>query len=666
MKRNGAICVGFLPAALGMLYAALAVSPLYVFKLIAAESGGAQPPGEAAVLGPLSLILWSLLLPGGVKNVLLLLRADNRGEGGVFALYTLARERGHGRLLPAALGAAALLGTAALLPALTLTAAAEAGRSLLPESFDSLGPYGNTVFVILALTLLFFFQGNGSRRLGRVLGPLVLVWLLFIGAAGAVRLAGGVSALRALDPRLGLRFLFRGGHPAGFGLLGFVFLSVTGTELLYANLDLTGRKAIVSAWPFVLLCLALSYLGQGAWLLKQLGEGARMPGAADPFFRMLPSALRLPALLLALASALAASQTVINGAFSLASEAIRLDLLPAWEIRWPSASMRQEYIPALSFLLWLFGCAAAAGFQSAQRMAPVCGASAAISMLSVSALLFAYLRTREPGLRALRWLPLLFGAAEAACLFACLVKLTTGGVLSLLLLALTAAVMLLWKRGGAVARRFSSRLALRRFLPQLAELRACTDLIRHADNLVYFDDGDGMETVDRAILYSVLDEGPKRARAYFFVTVNTVGEPYLQDYRVESFGTDWLFRLRLDLGYKCSRPPTVYLRAVFLDMKRQGLLPSVGRKNALGGRDGLGSFRFCILKRRACAEDCLSLTELWALRLRSFLQDLAGERDEWYADEDTDFEVERVPLRADADAPRRRMQRVFDDTEAPD
>ena len=210
MKRNGAICVGFLPAALGMLYAALAVSPLYVFKLIAAESGGAQPPGEAAVLGPLSLILWSLLLPGGVKNVLLLLRADNRGEGGVFALYTLARERGHGRLLPAALGAAALLGTAALLPALTLTAAAEAGRSLLPESFDSLGPYGNTVFVILALTLLFFFQGNGSRRLGRVLGPLVLVWLLFIGAAGAVRLAG-VGALRPPAPSLSAE---RAGSPS--------------------------------------------------------------------------------------------------------------------------------------------------------------------------------------------------------------------------------------------------------------------------------------------------------------------------------------------------------------------------------------------------------------------------------------------------------------------
>lgn len=666
MQSNRAVHSGFLLAALGMVYGDIGTSPLYVLKYIVAESGGAQAVSEALVLGALSLILWSLLLVATVKGVLLLLRADNQGEGGLFALYALVRDRGRWLLLPATLGGAALLADSVLTPALTLTAAVEGGRSLSPGFLTGLSTRGSVLLVLLLLSVLFFFQGLGSQRTGRFLGPIMLVWFLFIGVTGALQLSGAGAVLRAFDPRLGVRFLFSSKNTMGFALLGLVFLSVTGTEILYANLDFGGRKAITRAWPFVLLCLSLSYLGQGAWLLRQLGSPAGPAGgAADPLFQMLPHALRLPALLLALAAAWTASQTVVNGSFTLVSEAIRLDLLPALEIRYPSNSIRQEYIPSVSFLMWLFSCTAAALFQSGQRMASVYGLTIAIAMLTTTVMLFVHARAEKPGAWPIRCLILLFGVLETCFLIASLEKLLTGGVVTLLLTLLLLGAMLSWNRGEEIERRFSSRLPLREYLPQLEALRSDTDYRRLADNLVYIDGGEDTETVDQAILYSVLDRGPKRARAYFFVTVNTVSDPYLQRYRAENFGTDCVFRLQLDLGYKCSRPLTRYLRDAFLDMERQGLAPISRRSYCLSEESALGTFHYCVLRRRASGAESFTMPERWALRMRNLLQGLAGLREEWYTEEDTDVEIERIPLSLEEESPKERIRRLLRDTDAP-
>ncbi|MBQ3276222.1 MAG: KUP/HAK/KT family potassium transporter [Oscillospiraceae bacterium] len=660
MKPNKKIRSGFLLAALGMVYGDIATSPLYVMKFIVMESGGAPAVSEALVLGSLSLILWSLLLLATVKGVALLLRADNRGEGGLFALYALVRDRGRWLLVPAALGGAALLADSVLTPALTLTAAVEGSRSLSAGSFTGPGTRGAVILVLLLLSALFLFQGLGSRRTGRFLGPVMLVWLLFIGAAGAAQLSGGGAAvLRAFDPRLGVRFLFSAGNPMGFALLGLVFLSVTGTEILYANLDFGGRKAITRAWPFVLLCLCLSYLGQGAWLIGRLGDPAWIGNAADPFFQMLPFSLRIPALLLALAAAWTASQTVINGSFTLVSEAIRLNLLPPLEIRYPSDSIRQEYIPSVNLLMWLFSCAAVAVFRSGQRMASVYGLTIAVAMLTTSVMLFVHLRGKRPGAWPLHGLVAVFGALELCYLAASLEKLLTGGVVTLLLTLLLLAAMLAWDRGEEIESRFGARLPLRGYLPQLKELSSDADFVKLADNLVYIDRGRDTETVDQAILYSILDRGPKRAQAYWFVTVNTVSDPYRQEYRVETFDTDYVFRIRLDLGYKCSRPLTRYLRDVFLDMEKQGLVPISRKSYCISEESALGTFHYCILRRRASGAEEFTTLELWAVRMRNLLQELAGLRTEWYTEEDTNVEVERIPMSLAEESPQERLQRLF-------
>ncbi len=659
MKSNQKIRSGFILAAIGMIYGDIATSPMYVLKFIVAESGGTEKLSEALVLGSLSLVLWSLLLLVTVKGVLILLRADNQGEGGLFALYALVRGRGRWLLLPAAFGGAALLADSVLTPALTLTSAVEGSRSLSIGSFGGLSSNGTVIAVLILLSALFFTQGLGNRRTGRFLGPVMLIWLLFIGAAGAAQLAGSGMVLRAFDPRVGIRFLFNAENPAGFALLGLVFLSVAGTEILYANLDFAGRKAITRAWPFVLCCLCLSYFGQGAWLLKQLQVTGGIPAeSAEPFFRMLPSAFRLPALALGLAAAWGASQTVVNGSFTIVSEAFRLNLLPPLEIRYPSDSIRQEYIPAVNFLMWFFSCAAVIAFQSGLRMASVYGLSTAAAMLSTTVLLFVYAGAGKSGFRPLRWLILFFGAVEACFLAASLEKLKTGGVVTLLLTLLMLAAMLSWNRAGEIETRFSCRLPLRDYLPQLKELRADRHYRKLADHLVYIDNGTEAETVDQAILYSILDRGPKRADDYWFVTVNTVSEPNLQNYHVETFGTDCVFRLRLDLGYKCSRPLTRYLREALLDMERQKLVPAGGKRYYLDAESALGTFHYCVLRRRASGSESFSMVERWALRMRDILQGLAGLREEWYTEEDTNVEVEWLPLSLIEEDPVERIQRL--------
>ncbi len=658
MKSNKTIRSGFLLAALGMIYGDIATSPLYVLRFIVRESGGAVSEGLA--LGAVSLILWALLLLATAKGVLLLLRADNQGEGGHFALFALVRHRGRRLLIPAALGGAALLVDSALTPALTFTAAVESSNSLAASGAEILSRRGVVFLVILLLSVLFLLQGQGSRRTGRFLGPVMLLWLLFIGAVGALRLSSCPDILRAFDPRLGVRFLFSAGNPVGFSLLGFVFLAVTGTEILYANLDYGGRKAIMRAWPFVLLCLCLSYLGQGAWLLRQAAGGGELTGAAlDPFFHSLPAALRIPALALALAAAWAASQTVINGSFTLVSEAIRLELLPALEIRYPSDSIRHEYIPAVNLIMWLFSCGAVILFRSGQRMASVYGLTIAISMLSSTVMLFSLHHGKGAGERAIRWSLVFFGVLEAFFLAASLEKLLAGGVATVLFTLLLTAAMLSWYRGGAIEQRFSARLPLREYLDQLLELRDDPEVMRLADNLVYLDKGEDPETVDQAILYSVLDRGPKRAQAYWFVSVATVSEPYVQRYRAEPFGTDCVFRLRLELGYKCSRPLTWYLRDVFLDMERSGLARISRKSFCLDEDSRLGSFHYCVLQRRVSGAESFTASELWTMRLRGLLQALAGLREEWYTDENTDVQVERIPLSLAEEAPAERIRRLI-------
>ena len=291
-------------------------------------------------------------------------------------------------------------------------------------------------------------------------------------------------------------------------------------------------------------------------------------------------------------------------------------------------------------------------------MASVYGLMIAISMLTTTVMLFPCYRKKQVRSPAINCILVLFGVLELFILAASLEKLLTGGVVTLLFTLLLTAAMLSWNRGASIEQRFSSRLAVREHLAQLEELRSDTDFMKLSDNLVYIDSGEDLETVDQAILYSVLDRGPKRAQAYFFVSVVTLSDPYVQRYEVESFGTDFVFRLKLELGYKCSRPLTWYLREVFLDMEENGLTRISKKNYCLSKEAELGTFRYYVLYRHISGSEELSISELWAMRLRGLLQGLAGLREEWYTEENTDVGVEWLPLSLIDESPVERIQRL--------
>ena len=284
-------------------------------------------------------------------------------------------------------------------------------------------------------------------------------------------------------------------------------------------------------------------------------------------------------------------------------------------------------------------------------------------MLTTSVMLFVHVRAKRSEAWPLHCLVAAFGVLELFFLIASLEKLLTGGVVTLLLTLLLLAAMLSWNKGQEIEKRFSSRLRLPDFLAQLEELRSDAAFVKLADNLVYIEKGEEAETVDQAILYSILDLGPKRAQSYWFVTVNTVSKPYQQDYRVDTFGTDCVFRLHLDLGYKCSRPLTQYLRDVFLDMERQNLIPVHRKRYCLSEESALGTFHYCVLRRRASGVERFTTPELWAMRMRNVLQSLAGLREEWYTEEDTNVEVEWIPLSLFEESPKERIQRLLRDAD---
>ena len=651
---------GILLAALGMIYGDIGTSPLYVMRFIVRGSGGAGTVTENTVIGSISLILWSVILLAAGKGVLLLLRTDNRGEGGHFALYALVRGQGRRLIVPAALGGAALLADAFLTPALTMTAAAE-GLPFMPIGvLSGVSRRGIVIVVLVLLTALFSLQRLGNRRTGRFFGPVMLLWLLFIGIAGLLQIPAAPYVLRAFDPLCGLRFLFSADNRMGFALLGTVFLAVTGTEVLYANLDFAGRRAITLAWPFVMLSVFLSYLGQGAWLICRIGDGALLDAAVfDPFFLMLPAALRLPGLLLALAAAWTAAQTVINSSFTLVSEAIRLDLLPAVKIRWPSDSIAQEYIPSVNWMLWLGACLAVLGFRSGEQMASAYGLATAAAMLSTTILFAVYIRSERKRHAQAAIVLLLFGLPELIFFAASLGKLLTGGVIAAVVTLALFFSMLAWDRARSIEKKFTVPIKIADCIPQLEALRAADACPFFTDNLVYVETGGDMDSVDKAILWSILDLDLKRARTYWFVSVHTVDEPYAERFRTESFGTEHVFRVDLELGFKCSRPVTWYLRKYFRELQESGVIQPQCRRHYLSEASSYGTFHYCVLQKVPSDAEAFSMADVWAMRIKASMQRVAGFREEWYAEEDTDVSVETIPLDLDAPQPSMRLVRIW-------
>ena len=646
MEKSQRFRFGMFLVTIGIVYGDIGTSPLYVMKSIVEGNGGITQVDEAFIIGSLSLVIWTITLLTTVKYVLIAMKADNHGEGGIFSLYSLVKQYGKWLILPAMLGGAALLADGVLTPAVTVTTAVEGLRSIESMNrFLGAGQWKVVIITLAIITVLFSVQHAGTSKIGKAFGPVMLLWFSFLGITGLIHIASLPVVLKAFNPIYAVKVLLSPANKLGFMILGSVFLATTGAEALYSDMGHVGKENIYFSWPFVKLCLILNYMGQGAWILQSRGNSALFAiEDLNPFFLMLPEALRPFAVLLSAAAAIIASQALITGSYTLVSEAILLDLLPHLEIRYPSDTKGQLYIGTVNNVLWI-GCSLVVlYFRSGARIESAYGLAITLTMLMTTFLISVYLRKLRK-LRILSWVVLLvFGMIEAVFFISSLGKFMHGGYVTVILTLLLLAIMLIWYRGTQLEKKYCTRLNIREHVPSLVALHDDTEVPLLANNLVYLDSERDNELIDRDILYSILDKDTKRADAYWFVSVNTLNEPKNMNYELEKYGTDCIFRIRLNLGFKCSQRVNVYLRQIVQDLQASGELPAQDKKYSIYGKSDVGTFKFCIIHKSVSTKTELSDLDEFVLNAKYSIRKLAGSKVKWYGLDTSSLITENVPL----------------------
>jgi KUP system potassium uptake protein len=507
-------------ASLGIVYGDIGTSPLYALRECF-YGEHALPPSPANVLGVLSLILWSLILIISVKYLILILRADNRGEGGILALATLVTDvvGRHGKflLLLGLFGAALLYADGMITPAISVLSAVE-GLHVATPLFD---PYVVPVAIGI-LIALFIFQSRGTTGIGRVFGPVTVLWFLAIAVLGIHQIGRVPEVLGAINPLQAIQFFSRNGAQ-GFVVLGAVFLAVTGGEALYADIGHFGTAPIRITWFAVVLpALTLNYFGQGALLLRH-------PDAAvNPFFRMAPAWALYPLVLLATAAAVIASQAIISGAFSLTMQAIQLGYMPRLRVNYTSERViGQIYVPVVNWALMLSSIGLVLGFRTSSHLAAAYGVAITTTMLITTILFYVVARRRWhwPAVFALP-VAAFFISIDLAFFGANMIKLAHGGWFPLLVSTSILFLMLTWRKGRRVLgqRLGDICLPLDAFLPSVKD-----QSIRRVPGVAVYMSGNRSGT-PLALLHN-LKHNKVIHEQVVLLTVRTAEVPFLTDAR---------------------------------------------------------------------------------------------------------------------------------------
>lgn len=646
MKEKKPLSFAMFLVTIGIVYGDIGTSPMYVMKSIVAGNGGLANTNADFIIGSLSLVIWSITLLTTIKYVLIAMKADNNGEGGIFSLYSLVRKGGKWLIIPAMLGGAALLADGVLTPAVTVTTAVEGLRSI--DSMNRLLGSGQAKVIIITLiiiTALFSVQHAGTSRIGKAFGPVMLLWFSFLGVSGLLHVFSNPVVLKAFNPLYAVKVLISPYNKLGFMILGSVFLAATGAEALYSDMGHVGREHIYRSWPFVKICLILNYFGQGAWILLNNGNAA-LAAIEDmnPFFLMLPEGLRPFAVILSTAAAIIASQALITGSYTLVSEAIRLDLMPHLLTRYPSDTKGQLYIGTVNTVLYIGCTLVVLYFRSGARMESAYGLAITVTMLMTTLLLAVYLRNIKKKTALAGVILVVFGAIESVFFISSLAKFSHGGYVAVIMALLLFSVMVIWYKGTQLERKYSVRIKLSDYIDNLSALRNDKTVPMCASNLVFLDKSSDDDSIDRDILYSILDKDPKRAEAYWFFSIKLMDEPYVSRYTVETYGTDFIFRVRLELGFKNDQLLNVYLRQIVGDLIESGELPQQERRFSIYGNTGVGNFKFGILRRSVAPGTILTRFEEFILTAKYRIRELAGSQVQWYGLETSSLIVEYVPL----------------------
>jgi KUP system potassium uptake protein len=616
---------------LGIIYGDIGTSPIYTFRFIV----GDHVITEELIFGGLSCVFWTLTLITTIKYVYFALNADNRGEGGIFALYALVRRyKAKWVIYPAVIGCATLISDGFITPAISVTSAVEGLRMLHPVSLNTI-----ITIVIIILVGLFIFQQFGSSVVGKTFGPIMLIWFLYIAVIGAIQLVQNLEVLEALNPVYAFNLLVK--YPGGFWILGAVFLCTTGAEAMYSDLGHVGKSNIRLSWGFVKIALLISYFGQGAWLLEH--RGSTLNGQI-PFFEIMPESLLIFGIILATFATIIASQALISGTFTLVNEAMKLKLWPATRVRYPSQVKGQIYIPAINWILMVGCILVVLIFKESIRMEGAYGLAITFDMLMTSSLLVFYFGvSRKSTVRAIG-MGLLFFSIEGAFLVSNLSKFSHGGWFTFAIASLFFLMMFILLRARRLRELHTEFVDLKHYVGMIQDLQSDTTIPKEATNLVYLAVADSKRYIDSNIIYSIFKKRPKRADIYWFLHVDTVDSPFTSKYSVDTIIPKKCFFIRMRLGFKTDHRVNLLFNKIIHEMADSGEIDLVSPYPSLHKYSMMGDFKFVIIHSWASSDSEVSSFDRLIIQGYRLLKEHSLSTEELYGIEAANLEIEKVPI----------------------
>jgi KUP system potassium uptake protein len=631
---------------LGIVFGDLGTSPLYTMKAIL--RGGTENFNPLLIYGSLSCIFWTLTISTTLKYVVVAMRADNNGEGGIYALIALIRDKSQWIAIITMIGGSALLADGVLTPAITVTSSIEGLRLYDPD-------IKVIPIVLLLLAALFFIQHFGTGIIRKSFGPLLVIWFSILAITGFSQLIHHPDILKAVSPVYAYRFLTV--YPGGFVLLGAIFLCTTGAEALYAELGRCGKQNIRVSWSFIKVALLLNYFGQGAWLMMNIDRGSYI----NPFFEMMPRWFLIPGIIMATSAAIIASQAIITGSYTLMSEAVSMNFWPKIKSLHPSLKRGEVYLPFVNWFLWITCSFTVLFFEESVNMAAAYGLSINIAEIITTLLLLYFLLQTGINHRIVLVLFMILVTVEGSFLIANLHKFTSGGWFTILLASLSFLVMFGWYFGRKLKNRYITFANLKEYLKLFKDLSKDESVPRFATNLVYLIRANNLDQVESKVIYSIFHKQPKRADTYWFIHVDRVNEPNRFNYKVTQIIPGILIRIDFCLGFKITPKVNLYFKEVLEDLVKSGEIKINSSYDSMKKHNIEADFKFILIDRIMSRDLSLSAWENFILTLHNIVRNI-GITDIRALNLDTTITIEeKVPIIIDQ-AIEKRIERIQDDT----
>lgn len=634
---------------LGIVFGDIGTSPLYVMKAIVnARKGGATMPFDEYIEGALSCIIYTLTLQTTLKYVIIALRADNKGEGGILSLYSLVKKLKKKWLyVVAIIGASTLVADSVITPSLTVMSAIEGLKIYNPET--------PVVYITLfILFVVFLVQQFGTSNIGKFFGPIMVIWFLMLGISGSVHIVDHLEILKAFNPMYAYNLITH--SPSAIIIMGAVFLCTTGAEALYSDLGHCGAKNIRVSWVFVKLMLILNYLGQGAWLLTNY---EKVFSGVNPFFGILPEWAVLPGVILATLAAIIASQAVITGSFTMFSEAMSISFWPNQHIEYPSGNKGQMYIPKVNWGLMVFCFVVVIFFKESENMEAAYGLTITITMLMTTILLLYWLgRTRVNKIFIVMF-GITYITLESGFFYANVLKFLEGGWLTIVLGGFIAVCMYAWYNGRLIKASFINFVKIDRYVSVIKDMKLDETIPKYCTNLAYLSRAKRNDEVESKIIYSIIKKQPKRADHYFILSILNQEDPYTFKYTVDEILPGTIYKVNFHLGFKIDRRINDYFNMVLKDLMADGTIPKVSSHPSLRAHNVPPDLKYVIIDNTYINDILLNVKQKITLNIYNFVKYIGSDDFKAWGVSSHNVVVESAPLTDEAVPTRKIEQAVF-------